>query len=125
MNVFDDLRHALRSLRARALLLIGQTALTTQLLIGARLLGRNCLALLAIDPGFASAGAVSLQVSQPGTRDAAIAAASARRYSELMTAFACLLGVNAVGGVSGLPLTDGGFCDGNVTSLEKAGDDHV
>ncbi|QBB69113.1 FtsX-like permease family protein [Pseudolysobacter antarcticus] len=111
-------------LRARALLLIGQTALTTVLLIGAGLLGRSFLALLAVDPGFATAGAVNVQVSQPWTRDAAVAATTARRYTELMSAFARLPGVNAVGGVSGLPLTDdgadGGFWDGSVTSPDKA-----
>jgi len=40
-----------------------------------------------------------------------------------MNAFAHLPGVNAVGGVNGLPLSedgaDGGFWDGNVTSLDK------
>ena len=112
-----------RHLRARALLLIGQTALTTVLLIGAGLLGRSFLALLAIDPGFATAGAVSVQVSQPWTRDPAIAAATARRYAELMNTFARLPGVNAVGGVNGLPLSDdgadGSFWDGSMTSLDK------
>ncbi|GAA0719659.1 ADOP family duplicated permease [Dokdonella soli] len=110
-------------LRTRALLLAGQTALTTVLLIGAGLLGRSFLALLDVDPGFDAEGAVSVQVSQPWTRDTAAAAATTRRYDELMSTFAQLPGVGAVGGVSSLPLTggaDGAFWDGSVTSLGQS-----
>jgi putative ABC transport system permease protein len=111
-------------LRTRALLLVAQTALTTVLLIGAGLLGRSFLALLAIDPGFDTQGAINVQVSQPWTRDPIAAQATARRYDELMRAFAQLPGVGVVGGVNGLPLTqdgaDGSFWDGSVTKLENS-----
>jgi putative ABC transport system permease protein len=111
-------------LRTRALLLVAQTALTTVLLVGAGLLGRSFLALLAIDPGFDAQGAVNVQVSQPWTRDQTAATATARRYDELMSAFAQLPGVGVVGGVNSLPLSadgaDGGFWDGSVTTLDKA-----
>lgn len=110
-------------LRTRALLLVAQTALTTVLLVGAGLLGRSFLALLAIDPGFDAQGAVNVQVSQPRTLDQTAATATARRYDDLMSAFAQLPGVGVVGGVSGLPLTpegsNGSFWDGSVTSLDK------
>lgn len=112
-----------RHLRTRALLLVGQTALTTVLLVGAGLLGRSFVALLNVNPGFDADGAVSVQVSQPMTGDAAAAAATARRYDALMTAFAAVPGVDSVGGVSSLPLTasgaDGGFWDGSVTNLQS------
>lgn len=111
-------------LRARSLLLIGQTALTAVLLIGAGLLGRSFFALLAVDPGFTAEGAISVQVSQPWTRDADAAAATARRYRDLMGAFAAVPGVAIVGGVNSLPLTasgaNGGFWDANVTNLDSA-----
>lgn len=111
-------------LRARTLLLVGQTALTAVLLIGAGLLGRSFVALLDIDPGFDAEGALSVQVSSPMTRDAGAAAATARRYRNLMAAFASMPGVATVGGVNGLPLTadgaNGGFWDGSVTSFDPA-----
>ena len=110
-------------IRARTLLLVGQTALTTVLLAGAGLLGRSFLTLLAVDPGFDAENAVSVQVSQPWTRDPAAAATTARRYAGLMREFASLPGVTAVGGVSSLPLSgapDGAFWDGGVTDVQHA-----
>ena len=110
--------------RTRTFLLVGQTALTTVLLIGAGLLGRSFLALLAVDPGFDAEGAVSVQVSQPWTHDADTAKATARRYQDLIDAFATLPGVSAAGGVSTLPLAassaDGAFWDGSVTDIQHA-----
>lgn len=111
-------------IRTRTALLIGQTALTTVLLIGAGLLARSFLALLAVDPGFEPDGAVSVQVSQPWTRDATAASETVRRYQELMRDFEALPGVAAVGGVSALPLSasapDGAFWDGSVTDIQHA-----
>ncbi|HEY0233270.1 MAG TPA: ABC transporter permease, partial [Dokdonella sp.] len=110
-------------LRARSVLLVAQTALTTLLLVGAALLGRSFLALLAIDPGFAADHAVDVQLSQPAQRDPALAARTAQRYRELMTAFAELPGVTVVGGVNGLPLTedgaDGAFWDASVNDFSR------
>jgi putative ABC transport system permease protein len=111
-------------LRTRAVLLVAQTALTTVLLIGAGLLGQRFLELLAVDPGFEAQGAVSVQVSQAWTADAAVAAGNARRTAQLMDEFGRIPGVTVVGGISSLPLTNdganGGFWDGSVTSLEKS-----
>lgn len=109
-------------LRTRTLLLVGQTALTTVLLVGAGLLGRSFLALLAVDPGFNAEGAVSVQISPPSAQDAGAAIKNAQRYDNLMAAFASVPGVASVGGVSSLPLSasgaDGGFWDGSVTSFD-------
>ncbi len=111
-------------LRTRSILLVVQTALTTVLLVGAALLGRSFLALLAVDPGFVADGAVNVQVSQPWSRDTAAAATTARRYETLMSDLAQLPGVDAVGGVSSLPLAvssaDGAFWDGSVTDIQHA-----
>jgi len=108
-------------LRLRAALLIGQTALTTMLLVGAGLLGRSFLALLAIDPGFDATSALSVQLSRPFSRDATVAAETARRYQALIDELRALPGVEAVGGANALPLegggADGSFWDGSVTDF--------
>ena len=111
-------------LRLRTALLIGQTALTTVLLVGTGLLGRSFLALLAIDPGFDANSAMTVQLSRPATRDAAVAAETARRYDALIDELRAVPGVTAVGGVNGLPLTDegadGAFWDGSVSDIAHA-----
>lgn len=108
-------------LRARTSLLVAQTALTTVLLVGAGLLGRSFLALLAIDPGFSTEGAVSVRLSYPASRDADALRAMAQRYAALTDALAALPGVARVGGVNALPLTGGGangaFWDGAMTDF--------
>ena len=109
--------------RTRAALLVGQTALTTLLLIGAGLLGRSFLALLSVDAGFAAEGAASVQLTQTFTREPAAAAAHARFFGGLISTFAQLPGVTAVGGVNALPLTggaDGAFWDGAVNDFANA-----
>ena len=111
-------------LRLRASLLIGQTALTTALLVGAGLLGRSFLALLAIDPGFDATSAISVQLSRPFTRDANVAAETARRYQTLIEDLRALPGIEAVGGVNALPLggdgANGAFWDGAITDLSNS-----
>ncbi|WP_300621069.1 ADOP family duplicated permease [Dokdonella sp.] len=123
----EELRESGRSqsparahLRLRAALLVGQTALTTALLVGAGLLGRSFLALLAVDPGFDADSAMTVQLSRPFTRDAATAAETARRYDALIGELRQVPGVTAVGGVNALPLGDGAngaFWDGAVTDF--------
>lgn len=112
-----------RQLRTRGLLLVAQTALTTVLLVGTASLGRSFLDLLNVDPGFNTDGAIAVQVSQPWTRDAELAAGTARRYAGLMQDFGAIPGVSVVGGVSSLPLTsegaNGGFWDGAVTNFDQ------
>ncbi|HVT32358.1 MAG TPA: ADOP family duplicated permease [Rhodanobacteraceae bacterium] len=111
-------------LRLRLALLIGQTALTTVLLVGTGLLGQSFLALLAIDPGFEADSSMSVSLSRPWTRDAAAAAETARRYETLIGALRAVPGVTAVGGVNALPLggdgANGAFWDGSVTDTAKA-----
>ncbi|MFT3790559.1 MAG: ADOP family duplicated permease [Rudaea sp.] len=108
-------------LRLRASLLIGQTALTTALLIGAGLLGRSFVALLAVDPGFDAMSAIGVSLSQPSARDANGAADTARRYQALIDTLRAVPGVSAVGGVNALPLgkggADGSFWDGSVSDF--------
>ncbi|HEY6894380.1 MAG TPA: ADOP family duplicated permease [Rhodanobacteraceae bacterium] len=111
-------------LRMRLALLVGQTALTTVLLVGAGLLGRSFLALVAIDPGFDADSAMSIQLSRPWTRDPVAAASTAQRYEALIASLRALPGVTAVGGANALPLSDdganGAFWDGSVTDIAHA-----
>ncbi len=124
----DELRESGRGqsasrsqLRLRAGLLVGQTALTTVLLVGVGLLGRSFLTLLAVDPGFNADSALSVRLAQGFSRDPAIAAGNARRYQRLMDDLRAIPGVSAVGGVNALPLaggSNGAFWDGSVVNLE-------
>jgi predicted permease len=111
-------------MRLRAAMIVGQTALTTVLLVGAGLLGRSFMALLAIDPGYRADSAIAVELSRPWTRDTAVAAETARRYEALIGQLRDLPGVSAVGGVNALPLggdgADGAFWDGNVASIANA-----
>lgn len=112
-------------MRLRVGLLIAQTALTTVLLVGAGLLGRSFLSLMAVDPGFQADSALSIQLTLPWTDDAKVAAQNARRYSDLIGEMAAIPGVSAVGGINALPLTadgaNGSFWDGNVTDPAQFG----
>ncbi|MBO9663913.1 ADOP family duplicated permease [Dokdonella sp.] len=108
----------------RSGLLVAQTALTTALLVGAGLLTRSFLGLLAVNPGFDLDGAVDVRLSFPGTRDAAQDAAAVRRITTIMEEITHLSGVSTVGGVNALPLTqdgaNGAFWDAGVTEINGA-----
>jgi len=82
------------------------------LLVGAGLLGRSFLALLAIDPGFDTNSAMTISLSRPWLRDAVAAADTARRYQTLIDAVRAVPGVTAVGGISTLPFSGGGAQSG-------------
>lgn len=109
------------TLRTRVGLLVAQTALTTCLLVGAVLLGRSFLSLLAVDPGYADDGAVRVQLSQPWSNDAETMQRTAERYDQVIDELSRVPGVTAVGGVSRLPLTggaNGAFWDDTVTGFD-------
>lgn len=110
-----------QQLWARSGLLVAQTALTTALLVGAGLLTRSFLGLLAVNPGFDLDSAIDVRLSFPGTRDAAQDAAATRRIAAIMDEIAHLPGVSAVGGVNALPLTNdganGAFWDASVSEI--------
>ncbi len=110
-----------RHLWTRSGLLVAQTALTTALLVGAGLLTRSFVGLLAVNPGFDLDGAINVQLSFLGTRDAQQDAAMLQRIADVTEQIRRLPGVSAVGGVNALPLTgdgaNGAFWDAGVKEI--------
>jgi predicted permease len=93
-----------RGVRGRALLLVGEVALSLVLLAGAGLLLRSLWQLHAVDPGFDAANLTVFRVSLPSARYADKAAV-VRGFEELDERFAALPGVTAVARIAGLPLS--------------------
>src|SRR5882724_7323238 len=94
--------------RLRGLLVVTQVALTSVLLVGAGLLGKSFVKLLSIDPGFRTENAVAMEISVPVAGGNNEAQRRAYFYQELVERVKALPGVAAVGGINGLPMTDGG-----------------
>lgn len=107
--------------RARELLVAFQTALAVSLLIGAGLLARSLLGLVAVDPGFDPQGAVGMRVDLPAQsydeRDAQSAF-----YRELTARVRNLPGVAAAGVVSALPLSGSYHTEGAALEGEPPSD---
>ncbi|MCZ6916489.1 MAG: ABC transporter permease [Gemmatimonadetes bacterium] len=109
-DMTDVLKEGARSgrtrgtMRARNLLVIGEIAISLVLLVGTGLMIRSFKALQDVEPGFEPSGALTFRVSLPnsgypgGTEIRGF-------FDELHTQLAGLPGVQAVGGVSQLPLT--------------------
>ncbi|MFQ5790946.1 MAG: ABC transporter permease, partial [Acidobacteriota bacterium] len=92
--------------RARSVLVVAQVSLALVLLIGSGLMARSFWELRNVDPGFQKDGILTLRLSLPRAEypepeDAA------RFYQRLMEALSGLPGVESVGAISNLPMTDG------------------
>jgi putative ABC transport system permease protein len=90
----------------QGVLVAAQIALTLVLLVGAGLLGRTMLRLLAVDPGFHTAGTVAMSISVPGAEDEPVRVAAF--HDQLLARLRQLPGVQAAGGVNNLPLAGSG-----------------
>jgi putative ABC transport system permease protein len=102
--------------RVRNTFVVAQVALALILLVGSGLLARSFQRMRAVDPGFKPAGVLTLRLSIPEatyrtTGDIA------RFYHQLTTRLATVPGVQSVGTVTKLPLSDGGD-DHNGTWIE-------
>jgi putative ABC transport system permease protein len=88
--------------RLRSTLVVAEVALAVVLTLGAGLLLRSFLSVLAIDPGFRSDNLLTLQIALPTT----YASADQRRalYSTLFSRLESLPGVVSAGGTTRLPL---------------------
>ena len=93
---------------ARATLVVAEVALALMLLVGAGLLGRSLVRLLAVDPGFDARHLLTLQTQATGPKYADSAAVFAN-HDKLREAIRRLPGVETVGTASQLPL--GGSVD--------------
>jgi predicted permease len=103
--------------RLRSGLVVVQVALTLVLLVGAGLLGRSFLRLLAIDPGYRTQGGVVLHLALPWPQDAAAAARQSRLQDELISRLRAIPGVVGAGGASDLPL-GGNYSNGTFLVLQ-------
>jgi putative ABC transport system permease protein len=98
--------------RVQSLVVTGELALATLLLVGAGLLARTVLALNAIDPGFAAESTLALRIAAPASRiapeaegDSARVVAIAAFYDRVADELATLPGVTGVALTSNLPLS--------------------
>src|SRR5580692_12208237 len=92
-------------------LVAAQIAITLVLVIGAGLLGRSLMKVLAVDPGFRVDKIVAMDVSLPWTDDPKAKSAQGIFFSNLIDRLRQIPGVQGVGAASALPLT-GGLPDG-------------
>ena len=104
--------------RLARVLIGGEVAVTLVLLAGAGLLGRSLLRVLSVNPGFRTSNIVSMELEvpqSPGTSAFAIARSQtnsqpARFMETLFGRLQALPAVEEVGGISDLPLAEGGPC---------------
>ena len=89
--------------RARGALVVSQVGLTAVLLIGAGLLGRTFIRLLAIDPGYRTSGAAVMSLTVPRV-EGEDAARRTAFHDALTERLRTIPGVGAVGATSDFPL---------------------
>lgn len=88
-------------------IIAAQIAMTLVLLVGAGLLGRSLLRVLAVDPGFRTEHIVTMDLALGGAEDDAVKQRHVQLIGELFDRLRALPGVQDVGGTSVLPLTTG------------------
>ena len=88
--------------RLRSALVVAEVALAVVLTLGAALLLRSFLSVLAIDPGFSPDHLLTLQIAMPAKYSTADQLRAA--YADLFTKLESIPGVAAVGGTTRLPL---------------------
>jgi predicted permease len=94
--------------RLRQTLVIAQVALTLALLAGAALLARSFIELMAIDPGYRTAGALLLDTQWMFSRDPAVQQRRRSIQQEVLARFRSLPGVHSAGLITNHPLGPGG-----------------
>jgi len=98
------------SQRLRSFLVIGEIATTLVILIGAGLLGRSFLRLIATSPGFSQQNLITLEFSPPSLQWQAEESAIVRQahlMDETLTRLRAIPGVESVGLASGMPVAAG------------------
>jgi putative ABC transport system permease protein len=105
--------------RVRQGLVVAQVALTIVLLIGAGLLTRSFMRLLAIDPGYRTDEALILDLSWPFDGDPAIRQRRVAAQRDILARLRTLPGVENVGLVSPFPLGTGNFANGQFLEMTR------
>jgi putative ABC transport system permease protein len=105
--------------RLRRALVVAQIALAVLLVIGATLMARGLVALQRVDPGFVTAGTLSVDVTLRGSRYAG-AVQQREFFDAVETAAAALPAVLAVGAIDNVPLSGG--VSGIAIGLEREAD---
>ena len=99
------------SQRVGRIVVATQMAMTVVLLIGAALLGRSLLRVLAVDPGFRTDGIVAMDLALPYSEDPQAKARLSPFYAGVFDRLRGIPGVEEVAAANAVPM-DGGFPDG-------------
>ena len=108
-----------RSQRIGRVIVAAQIAITLVLVVGAGLLGRSLLKVLAVNPGFRVDNIITMDVSLPSVDDPKAKAGQAVFFSHLIDRLEQIPGVRKVGATTGLPM-DGGHPDGMFLLMTQA-----
>ena len=108
-----------RSERTRQALVVAQVGMTMVLLIGAGLLTRSFMRVLAVDPGYDTANALVVDLMWPIDRDPQAVARRASAQRALVARLEQLPGVERVGLVSDFPLGTGWFANGRFIEMSR------
>jgi predicted permease len=108
-----------RGERARQGLVVAQVALTMVLLVGAGLLARSFLQVLAVNPGYSTANALVLDLIWTFTREPLPRQRRVDSQRELLTQLAQLPGAERVGLISSFPLGGGFFPNGRFIEMTR------
>jgi len=105
--------------RTRRVLVVGQLALALVLLVGAALLGRSLMRLLALDPGYRTEDVAVLSLVLPRVEDEAQGLRNVQLQEQLLSRLGELPGVRAVGAVNSFPLEGSPAGDGTFIVLNR------
>ena len=108
-----------RGERVRQGLVVAQVALTMVLLVGASLLARSFMQVLAVDPGYSTANALILDVMWTFARDPRGSPATPGRAPRGADAGGQLPGIERVGLTNAFPLGGGSFPDGRFIEMTR------
>jgi predicted permease len=108
-----------RGERVRQTLVVAQVALTIVLLIGASLLARSFMRVLAVDPGYSTADAFVLDLLWTYSRDAQMRQRRVDAQREILGELSRLPGVERVGLVNAFPLGGGNFANGQFIEMTR------
>ena len=108
-----------RGERARQGLVVAQVALTMVLLVGAGLLARSFMQVMAVNPGYSTANALVLDLIWNFARDPQVRQRRVDSEQSMLTELGRLPGVERVGLISSFPLGGGFFPNGRFIEMTR------